>query len=219
MRFFSMTRGSACHWIPQIGARLIGLWFGALVLTISWPAQAEPPTCSQVVESAGRGMQITRICTANSAGFSNTYDAYYRVSVSVAAGPGFADQARFRERSTEGRILAGLLNLFTNSERVTNVDIGIEIRQGNYQYPVRPLLQFRRTNDNEWRSFLRGDARSFLHKLDSGPFYVTLSYSYSRTSTMDLTVGSPFFNRPELISLLRPLNPFSARSIASLRRS
>jgi len=192
MRFCSMMGSLACQRIPHTGARLIGLWLGALVFAISCPAQAEPPTCSQVAEPAGRGMLITRICTANSPGFSNTYDAYYRVSVSVTAGPGFANQARFRERSTEGQILAGLLNLFTNSERVTNVDIGVAIRQGSYQYPVRPLLQFRKTNDNEWTSFIRGDARSFLHRLDSGPFYITISYSYSRTSTMDLTVGSSF---------------------------
>lgn len=192
MRFFS-KRSYAGDGHSQTWPRLAALGLGALILAISLPAKAEPSTCSQVANPAGRGMQITRICTANALGFNNTYDAYYRVSVSIAAGPGFANEARFRERSTEGRILAGLLNLFTNSERVTSVDLGISIRQGDYQYPVRPLLQFRRTNDDHWTSFIRGDARSFFHRLgNSRPFYVTLSYSYSRTSTIDLTVGSSF---------------------------
>jgi hypothetical protein len=193
--------------------------FGTFLLT---PAHAAPPNCTNGGNYVGQGVKIKQICTAKASEF-DTFDAYYRLVIYVTPAQGFQDRMNFKERSTQGKALEGLLSSLAGSKKALNVDIGISIVQGASQYPVRSILNFKKVNDNEWTSMVRGDSRSFFHRLNNGePFTVTLKYSYSKTSSIDMSPATNLLQSagvnlvtPAVLPLLTAANTVANSIIAT----
>lgn len=152
------------------------------------PLWAQAPNCTDANTSGGMGLTVTRTCTANPDASLAEADAYYLVEVKVTPEAGFGDNSTFDKSSASGKALKGFLKTFFNSEKSTNLDIGLTIRQGSDVYPVMSLMNFQLTEDNIWRSSVRINNRTMLHKLSAGSqFNAELNYSYSRTRRIDLT--------------------------------
>ena len=160
-------------------------------LTVPLSAKAAPSTCATSNTVVGKGVKIARTCTASADPSFDTFDTYYRVVAELTPGQGFADQATFKKKSTQGKVFSGLLSSLTSAKKALAVDIGITVSQGTSHYPARSLLYFQKINENEWRSYIRGDARSLFHRLNNAlPFTVAVTYSYSNTSSVDLSAGT-----------------------------
>lgn len=163
---------------------LVGLMVAGAV--IGHPAKAAPPTCSTASSPGGRGITISKTCFAAAETDYRPTDAYYQLQTRVVAGQGFADNARFKSKSAEGKILSSFLKTFFGTTDVTKLLIGLRLKEGGFEYPLMPLMEFT-IDDGRWTSSIKGDGLSLLHKLPAGGrFEASFTYAYSNKRSLDL---------------------------------
>jgi hypothetical protein len=167
---------------------MIGALALLAVFTVPHAALGQGAQCVQLEEPGGMGLTVTKKCAAETASGFSEDDAYYLVEMKLTPEEGFGNGKTFDKKSAGGKALQGFLKAFFNSEKSTNLDIGLTVIQGATVYPVMSMMNFQLVDDNRWRSSVRADYRTMLHKLGAGEqFYVEINYSYSKTKRIDLT--------------------------------